>query len=69
MFEVAGRMLGVQAHPEFGAPYADALLQSRVARIGEAEVAAARRSLVSTAQGERLESDVMAGWIHNFLRR
>ena len=37
--------MGVQAHPEFTRAYTDALLADRVARIGDAEVAAARAGL------------------------
>jgi GMP synthase-like glutamine amidotransferase len=45
MLQAGERMVGVQAHPEFTAAYADALLVDRVARIGDDEVAAARASL------------------------
>jgi GMP synthase-like glutamine amidotransferase len=58
MFAVGDRALGIQAHPEFPAAYTDALLADRVARIGEAEVAAARAAL-----GQPTDEATVAEWI------
>jgi GMP synthase-like glutamine amidotransferase len=58
MFRVGESMVGIQAHPEFGAPYVAALLDQRVARIGEERTAAARRSLA-----EPIDGGVVAAWI------
>jgi GMP synthase-like glutamine amidotransferase len=63
MLAVGDTMLGIQAHPEFGAAYVDALLAGRAERIGEERAAAARRSL-----GEPTDASVVARWIVNFLR-
>jgi hypothetical protein len=64
LMRVGASMIGVQAHPEFTAAYADALLADRVARIGEAEVAAARaglRQLTDEATLARWLGSVLAG--------
>jgi GMP synthase-like glutamine amidotransferase len=64
LMRVGASMIGVQAHPEFTAAYADALLADRVARIGEAEVAAARaglRQLTDEATLARWLGRVLAG--------
>ena len=45
MLAVGHDVIGVQAHPEFGAPYIRALLEDRVDRIGEAGTAVALASL------------------------
>ena len=45
MLAVDDDVIGIQAHPEFGAPYVRALLEDRVDRIGEAGTAAALESL------------------------
>ena len=45
LIRVRDTMVGIQPHPEFPAAYVDALLAERVARIGDAEVAAARAGL------------------------
>jgi len=64
MLRVGEAMLGIQAHPEFGAPFVDALIAGRTARIGEERAAAARRSL-----GEPTDEAVIARWMVRFLRR
>jgi GMP synthase-like glutamine amidotransferase len=62
MVTVGPRALGVQAHPEFTPAYTDALLADRVARIGEAEVAAARAGL-----DRPTDEVVVAGWMARLL--
>lgn len=57
-----GRVLGLQGHPEFVAPYADALMAERVERIGAAVVEASRATL-----GTPTDHAVVAGWIRSFL--
>lgn len=59
---VGPRALGVQAHPEFTPAYTDALLADRVARIGEAEVTAARAGL-----DRPTDEAVVAGWMARLL--
>jgi GMP synthase-like glutamine amidotransferase len=63
MLAVDDHMLGLQAHPEFGAPYVRALLEDRVDRIGADETAAALATL-DRATDER----PVAAWILAFLR-
>ncbi len=58
MLSVGDDTIGIQAHPEFGAPYVRALLVDRVDRIGEATTELALRSL----DGPTDEADV-ARWI------
>jgi GMP synthase (glutamine-hydrolysing) len=62
MFEVAGRHLGIQGHPEFTPAYAEALLDERVDLIPPDVVAAARESLAQPTDSE----EVMR-WISRFL--
>jgi GMP synthase-like glutamine amidotransferase len=61
MFQAGSRLLGIEAHPEFPAAYARALIEDRRARIGEraAEDALARVD-------ERADSDVVGRWIARF---
>lgn len=54
--------VGLQAHPEFTSAYSDALLADRVARIGEAEVAAARAGL-----GRPTDESTVAAWMARIL--
>jgi GMP synthase-like glutamine amidotransferase len=63
MLAVGDHMVGVQAHPEFGAPYLQALLEDRVDRIGPEGTAAALATLASATN----EVEV-AGWLVGFLR-
>lgn len=58
VLEVGEAMVGVQAHPEFTPAYTEALLADRVARIGDAEVAAARASLAQPT-----DEAVVARWL------
>ncbi len=62
MFEVGGRVLGIQGHPEFTPDYAAALLEERLDRISTDVVAAAR----STLAGQTDEA-IVARWIASFL--
>lgn len=57
-----GRVLGLQGHPEFVAPYADALMTERAERIGAPVVEASRATLDTPT-----DHAVVAGWIRNFL--
>jgi GMP synthase-like glutamine amidotransferase len=63
MVAVDDDVIGIQAHPEFGAPYLRALLEDRVDRIGEAGTAAALESLEHPT-----DERIVAGWILAFLR-
>jgi hypothetical protein len=63
MFTVGRHALGVQAHPEFAAPYLRALLADRIDPIGEAETAAALRSL-----DRPTDEATVARWILQFIR-
>jgi GMP synthase-like glutamine amidotransferase len=64
MFRLGDSMLGIQAHPEFPKIYSEALLNDRVAQIGELSVAAALASLQ-----EETDEPVVARWIVEFLER
>jgi GMP synthase-like glutamine amidotransferase len=61
MFQCGPRFLGIEAHPEFPAAYARALIQDRRARIGAqaADDALARVD-------EPVDADVVGGWIARF---
>jgi len=63
MFIVGDQFLGIQGHPEFSAAYTDALMLSRLEKIGSAEVKDARKSLE-----KEVHSDIITRWIENFLR-
>ena len=63
MLAIGDDILGIQAHPEFGAPYVRALLEDRVDAIGAAETAAALATL-----REPTDELTTAGWILAFLR-
>lgn len=62
MFQVGQRMLGVQAHPEFTVPYEEALMRSRVERIGETKTQQGLESL-----SQPLDSVLVARWIVEFV--
>lgn len=47
MFAVGATTFGMQAHPEFAAPYTEALLRDRTMRIGEEKAAAGIASLAT----------------------
>ena len=61
MFRLGPRLLGIEAHPEFPAAYARALIEDRRERIGgqAAEDALARVD-------KPVDSDVVGGWIARF---
>ena len=61
MFQHGPRLLGIEAHPEFPAAYARALIEDRRARIGEE---AADGALARVDQP--VDSGVVGGWIARF---
>jgi GMP synthase-like glutamine amidotransferase len=63
MLAIGDDVIGLQAHPEFGAAYVRALLEDRVDRIGEAEQQAALATL-----REPTDEHTVAAWILGFLR-
>lgn len=63
MLAVGPDVIGVQAHPEFGAAYIRALLEDRVDRIGEEGTAAALASLAQPT-----DERAVAQWIASFVR-
>ena len=64
MFTVGESMLGIQAHPEFTCAYADAVMKTRVERIGQ-DVVQAALSTLSTPTDE----SYIAQWIQAFLEQ
>ena len=62
MFSLGGRLLGVEGHPEFPAPYARALIEDRRARIGEQAATDALSRVDDPA-----DSDVIGRWIARFV--
>ena len=62
MLRVGPTMLGLQAHPEFGPPYVEALLERRRAAIGEERATVALASL-----REPTDEHVVAAWLARFL--
>jgi GMP synthase-like glutamine amidotransferase len=63
MLAIGDHLIGMQAHPEFGAAYVRALLEDRVDRIGQAETDAALATLL-----EPTDEHTVAEWILAFLR-
>jgi len=63
MLGVGEDIVGIQAHPEFGAPYVRALLVDRIDRIGESETERALRSL-----DEPTDDALVARWLLELLR-
>jgi len=61
MFQCGPRLLGIEAHPEFPAAYARALIEDRRARIGES---AADDALARV--DEPTDAVVVGGWIARF---
>jgi GMP synthase-like glutamine amidotransferase len=61
MFQYGPRLLGIEAHPEFPAVYARALIENRRQRIGE-QVAVDALARVD----EPTDSDVVGSWIARF---
>lgn len=64
MLAIGDDAVGIQAHPELGRPYVEALLHDRVERIGAAGTAAAIETLAQPTH-ERL----VATWLLQFLRQ
>ena len=62
MFRVGETMLGIEGHPEFPAPYVEALLRARRERIGPERVDSALGSL-----SEPTDEKIAGRWIANFL--
>lgn len=61
MFVVGDHMLGIQGHPEFIPEFVDALMQTRVERIGAETVRAARNSLIQPTN-----EAMIVNWIERF---
>ncbi|MFN0087375.1 MAG: glutamine amidotransferase-related protein [Blastocatellia bacterium] len=64
MFRVGKSMLGIQAHPEFTAPYGEALLRERREKIGTERADTALDSLRTPT-----DEGIVASWIERFLRQ
>lgn len=62
MFRVGENMLGIEGHPEFPAPYVEALIRARRERIGEAVADAALAHV-----NDETDANVVARWIRNFI--
>lgn len=62
MFSVGKRMLGIQAHPEFSKAYDQALMESRVDRMGAETVQSGIQSLKMPVHQSEISQ-----WIANFL--
>jgi GMP synthase-like glutamine amidotransferase len=62
LFQI-GNMLGIQGHPEFQPPYAEALLKLRRESIGAEQTDAALATL-----GHPLDGPLLAAWAMTFLR-
>ena len=63
-FIIGDTVFAVQGHPEFDAPYTDALVGLLADRAGESDVKAARKSLSTPHDGMRI-----ANWILAFFLR
>jgi GMP synthase-like glutamine amidotransferase len=63
MFRVGENLLGIEAHPEFPAPYNEALIRSRVERIGTERTQAALASLALPT-----DHRIVADWLVNFMK-
>lgn len=62
MFEVGDRLLGIQGHPEYSTEYAAALLDTRIDRIPDELVVAARATF-----GSQTDAVVISEWIARYL--
>ena len=62
LFQVGPRTLGIQGHPEYTPEYSEALMLSRVDRIGAERVKEGRASL-----GDARHSAELGQWVKNFL--
>jgi GMP synthase-like glutamine amidotransferase len=63
MFALGDHFLGIQAHPEFTAAYAEALMLARIERIGRKKVEQARETLK-----REVHEKILTRWIANFLK-
>ena len=63
MFAVGEHFLGIQAHPEFSAAYAEALMLARIEMIGREKVEHARESLK-----KEVHDRIITRWIANFFK-
>jgi GMP synthase-like glutamine amidotransferase len=61
---IGDRAWTIQTHPEFSAPLADSLLNTRRALFGTEQVDAARATLT-----EPLDQQRIAGWISRFFHQ
>lgn len=64
MFQVGHHFLGIQGHPEFTAPYAEALMDARADRIPAVTIQAAKQTLARP-----LHQQELTRWIVNFVAR
>lgn len=64
MFRVGESMLGIEGHPEFSAPFAEALIRARTGSIGADKAKSALESLRGVT-----DAPAVGGWIARFLRR
>lgn len=64
MLQVGGRMLGIQAHPEFSKEYVQLLMELRVDRIGKEQVEQGVQSLQKT-----IDQELIYHWILEFLKK
>lgn len=64
IFTVGEHFLGIQAHPEFIKPYAEALMGARVDRIGQTTVDAAKETL-----GMPTDEAAVTRWMETFLKQ
>ena len=62
MYRVGKHSLGIQGHPEFSVPYAEALMDDRLERIGPGVVTRAKQTLSKTVHQEALTH-----WILQFI--
>ena len=63
MFALGDHFLGIQGHPEFTPAYVEALMLSRLDRIGRSTVEEARKTL-----GGKVHREIITRWIENFLK-
>jgi GMP synthase-like glutamine amidotransferase len=63
MFRLGETMLGIGGHPEFNLPFGEALIRSRVDRLGRELAERALQSLAQPADG-----DLVGRWIAAFIR-
>lgn len=64
MYQVGQHFLGIQGHPEFTPPYAEALMDARSDRIPAETIQAAKQTLTRP-----LHQQALTDWIINFIAR